>query len=341
MAEADSVMTRRSCSASRPRSLHILLTCVGRRVELVQAFRAAGSKLGIDLKIHGADTSRLAPAMHHVDRAHVVHPIAHRDYIAQLLELVKANRIRLLVPTIDTELPTLADARDRFDRLGCTVSVSSPRVITIGRDKLMTHLFLTAAGIDTPQTWPAVHLLKRKQHAFPYQIKPRYGSAGHGNHRVDDLESLRFRAKHVPEPVVQEFVPGDEYTLDVYAGLNGQVRCVVPRQRLEVRSGEVQKARVVKDPRLMEVGRRVGEALAECVGVINIQVIRESSGRIRVIEINPRFGGGAPLAIRAGADFPRWLMAEVLGRHPRIAFDGFRDGLHMLRYDQSVFVDRP
>ena len=41
---------------------------------------------------------------------------------------------------------------------------------------------------------------------------------------------------------------------------------------------------------------------------------------------------------RAGADFPRWLMAEHLGRRPRIRLDGYRDGVHMMRYDQSVFL---
>jgi len=318
-----------------------MFTCVGRRVELVRAFRDAGTRLRVRLEIHGTDTNRLAPALYHVDRAHLVPPIARRSYISDLLRLVEKNRIDLLVPTIDTELPKLADARERFADRGCTVLVSSPGVIAIGRDKLLTHIFLTGTGIDTPTTWPASQVLARRRHRFPCQIKPRYGSASLGNYRVDDLEALRFWARRVPDPVVQEFVPGTEYTLDVYAGLDGRVRCVVPRERLDVRSGEVQKARVVKQPELIDVGRRVVQSLGEVVGVVTVQVIRQSTGRIRVIEINPRFGGGAPLAIRAGADFPRWLMMERLGDRPRIVPDGYRDGLYMLRYDQSVFVESP
>lgn len=332
-------MVRTTATSKARPVLRVLLSCIGRRVELAQAFRAAGKRLGVGLELHGTDVSPLAPGIHHVDLAHQVIPISRRRYIADLLELVERSRIDLLVPTIDTELPKLAAARDRFKRRGCTAVISSTDVIAMGRDKLLTFEALRSADIDTPATWLAAEVLRRKRHRFPYQVKPRHGSAGLGNYRVDDPEALRFWAKRVPDAVVQEFVPGNEFTLDVYAGLDGRVRCVVPRQRLEVRSGEVQKARVVKDPRLIEIGKRVVESIGECMGIITVQCIRTPRGRIRVIEINPRFGGGAPLAIHAGADFPRWLMADLLGRRSRIALDGYRDGLYMLRYDQSVFLE--
>lgn len=332
-------MARRKRGSRQRPSLRVLLSCIGRRVELAQAFAEAGRRLGIRLERHATDVSPLAPGMYHVQRAHLVKPINHHRYIPDLLDLVAANRIDLLVPTIDTELPKLAAARDRFADRGCIALISSPNVIATGRDKILTYERLSAAGIDTPRTWLAAEVLKRRRHRFPYQIKPRYGSAGKGNRRIDDVPSLRHWAERVPEPVVQEFVPGDEFTLDVYAGLNGRVRCVVPRQRLEVRDGEVQKARIVKDDALIEIGRRVVESLGDCIGLITVQCIRTPRGRIRVIEINPRFGGGAPLAIRAGADFPRWLMAERLGRRPHIGPNAYRDGMVMLRYDQSVFLE--
>src|SRR5690606_11344664 len=121
-----------------------------------------------------------------------------------------------------------------------------------------------------------------------------------------DLDML---ARHHPDSIVQEFVTGVEHTLDVYTGLSGEPRCVVPRRRIEVRGGEVTKARTVKHAGIMETGLQVARVLGDCVGLITIQVILTPEGRIRVIEVNPRFGGGAPLAIRAGANFPKWLLA--------------------------------
>jgi carbamoyl-phosphate synthase large subunit len=140
-------------------------------------------------------------------------------------------------------------------------------------------------------------------------------------------------------PGLVEFVEGLEHTLDVYVGLTGVPRCVVPRARWQVRSGEVCKGVVVKDRRVMEGGQRVVEALGPSVrGLVTLQCIVTADHRVRFIEINPRFGGGAPLGIAAGADYPAWLIQELCGQTPEIEFDGFRDGVCMLRYDWSVFM---
>jgi carbamoyl-phosphate synthase large subunit len=320
------------------RSLRVLFTCVGRRVELLNAFRRAGESIDINLEIHGADASRRAPAMHLVDKAHIVPPITSGDYIDALCSLVRRARIDLLIPLLDVELIPLADAAPRFNEVGCRTVISSPRVIRICRDKLATFDTLSAANIDTPQTWAWPDIANRPQHTFPYFMKPRAGSAAKGNYMINNVEELHTLGARVDEPIVQEFVDGIEHTLDVYTGFDGVPRCVVPRRRLEVRSGEVSKAVIVKDLNIMAIGQRVAEALGECRGVITVQCMVTPSGRIRVIEINPRFGGGAPLAIHAGADFPAWLMAEHLGDRPRITMTGYKNDVAMLRYDESVFV---
>ena len=335
----DMALTAKSSrSGRRTKTVRLLLTCVGRRVELVRAFRRAAEKLRIELEIHGADSSCLSPAIHLVDRAYVVPPIASGKYIDALAEIVRRKRIDLLIPLIDSELPTIAGARDLFADLGCIALISSPGVIQICRDKLATFDALRQAAIDTPDTWSWEDALRRRRHRFPYYLKPRAGSAAIGNYVVRNVDQLRVFGSVVKEPIVQEFVEGSEYTLDVYTGLDGRPRCVVPRKRLEVRTGEVSKALIVKDRAIMTVGRRVAETLGECRGVVTVQCIVTSDRRIRVIEINPRFGGGAPLSIHAGADFPKWVLQELLGRRLRINPTGFRDDVAMLRYDESVFL---
>ena len=316
----------------------MLLTCVGRRVELVNAFRRAAKKLGLRLEIHGADASRLSPAIHHVDNAHIVDPIPAGRYIDDLIDVVRRAKIHLLIPTIDPELPLIAEAVDRFAQQDCCALVSSPSVVRTCRDKILTYKLMKKAGIDTPSTWLWTEAVKRKNHRFPRFLKPRAGSAAMGNYVVNDVDELRTFGRRVPEAIVQEFVKGVEHTLDVYTGLDGHPRCIVPRKRLEVRTGEVSKGIIVKDLAVMSVGSRVAKALGECRGVITVQCIVTPKRRIRVIEINPRFGGGAPLSIHAGADFPQWILLELLGKRPRINPTGFRSDVAMLRYDESVFV---
>ncbi len=326
---------------SRPRakkSLRMLFTCVGRRVELLNAFRRSAGRLGIRLVVHGADASRLSPAIHRVDKAHILPPVLARNYPRALLDLVRRAGIDLLIPLIDLELPLVAAAVDKFADLGCCALISSEAVVQTCRDKIVTDRALRAGGIDTPATWVWSEVLKRKRHRFPYFLKPRSGSAAMGNYVVNNRDELLTFGKRIRDPIVQEYVEGAEHTLDVYTGFDGNPRCVVPRKRLEVRSGEVSKGLIVKDESVMAVGYRVAKILGECRGVITVQCITTADRRIRVIEINPRFGGGVPLAIHAGADFPKWILSELLGRKPRINPTGFRDKIAMLRFDESVFV---
>lgn len=322
-----------------PPAVRVLFSCVGRRVELIRSFRRAAESLGITLEVHGADASRLTPAGYHVDKCHTIPSITKR-HPHHLLAIVKHAKISFLVPLIDSELQLIADAKELFAAVGCTPMISSPQVVRVCRDKLATFKMLTAAKIDTPQTWSLEETLARKRHRFPYFLKPRAGSAAMGNFKINNLDELRVIGRRVPDAIVQEFVTGVEHTLDVYTGFNGRPRCVVPRRRMEVRSGEVSKALIVKDPKIMNIGKQVATALGDCRGVITVQCIVTPRGRIRVIEINPRFGGGVPLAIHAGADFPKWILSELLGKTPRIQPTGFRNDVAMLRFDDSVFLPR-
>ncbi len=326
-------------AASGRAPLNILFTCVGRRIELLEAFARAARSLRIDLTLHATDINWTAPAMHRVDRPHIVPAIADDAYIPTLLTLARKHDIDLIIPTIDSDLLPLARAAAGFAEIGTRVVISSESVVRTCQDKLASFELLARTGIDTPDTWRLSEALRRTDHRFPYYLKPREGSAGKGNYVVRTIDELRVLGARVPDAIVQEFVPGDEHTLDIYTGFDGRPRCVVPRKRLEVRRGEVSKGIVSKDPRVIAVGNRVVEVLAECRGVVTVQCMLTPDGRVRVIEINPRFGGGAPLAIAAGADLPRWLMAEHLGRKVTIDPRGYRDGLAMLRYDESVFVE--
>jgi carbamoyl-phosphate synthase large subunit len=118
-----------------------------------------------------------------------------------------------------------------------------------------------------------------------------------------------------------------------------KVRCVVPRRRIEVRAGEVSKGQTAKNARIMSEATRLVEKLGAGPGVITLQLFLTDNGKVKFIEINPRFGGGVPLSIKAGADFPKWILQELTGRKPNIRPDSFKDGLIMLRYDSEVWLE--
>jgi len=320
----------------------VLFTCIGRRVSLLHAFRGAARRLRLRACFYGTDTSPLSPALQLCDEGFLVKPTWHARYVGQLLSIVRRYDVRLLVPTVDLDLRLLAEHRGRFERCGCRVLISDPEVIDICQDKRRTSRFLKRQGFDGPVTRSVRSALtadRKGQIVWPCFLKPWDGHAGKGTMVVRDREELRFYAKRVPNAICQELVEGVEYTCDVYVDFERHVRSVVPRRRLEVRSGEVSKGQVVKDRHIMTEVARLIERLGAGPGVVTVQLFLTPKSQIKFIEVNPRFGGGAPLSIRAGADFPRWILQELMGRKPRIGFDAFQDGLMMLRYDAEVWLD--
>ncbi|MCH7556453.1 MAG: ATP-grasp domain-containing protein [Planctomycetes bacterium] len=319
-------------------NLGVLFTCIGRRVSLLNSFRRAAKQLKINASFFGTDTTELSSALQLCDEGFLVKPTTHPRYIGQLLSIVKTSRVKLLVPTIDLDLKLLARNKRKFAAMGCRVLVSNPEVIDICQDKRKTYQFLVKNSFDTPVTMSVRSALSKKKLNWPCFLKPWDGYAGRGNAVVNNRRELLFYAKRIPNLICQEFIEGTEHTCDVYVDFCLRVRCVVPRKRIEVRAGEVSKAQVVKDPRIMSEAAILVETLGAGPGVITLQLFLTKNDRVKFVEINPRFGGGAPLSIKAGANFPKWILQELLGKKTNIRFDGFKDDLIMLRYDSEVWL---
>jgi len=314
--------------------VNILLTCIGRRVSLAESFRRALRDLGLEGAIYGADWSRLAPAFHVVDEGFVVPGVNAAGYVDALLDICRERDVDMVIPLIDWELVTLADARDCFAEIGARVVVSSTEVARTCWDKQEAFRFLSERGVTTPRVLSYKEALAGP---FPVIAKDRHGSASKQVRRVHSAAAMKRLGSRRKRLVFQEYVEGREYTVDVYTGLDGRPRVAVPRWRIQVRAGEVAKGMTVRHPAIIREATRLVEALAECRGVITCQCRVDADGAVKFFDVNPRFGGGVPLAIRAGADFPTWLIQEHLGRRPDIDPAGWESGLVMLRYDEAVF----
>jgi carbamoyl-phosphate synthase large subunit len=327
-----------SRSAGRANSFGVLFTCIGRRVSLLNSFCEAARQLRLSVSFLGTDKDQLSPALQLCDTRVLVKPVTHSNYIGQLLSIVKKQRVRLLVPTVDLDLKLLAQNEPKFSALGCRVLVSRPGVVDVCQDKRKTYRFLVRGGFDSPVTMSVRSALSDRKLGWPRFLKPWDGYASRGNAIVRNREELQFYARRIPNAICQEYVRGIEHTCDVYVDFDMKVRCVVPRRRIEVRTGEVSKGQVVKNAHIMSQAARLVEAIGAGPGVITIQLFLTGDNKVKFIEINPRFGGGVPLSIKAGANFPKWILQEVFGKKPVIRFDGFKDKLIMLRYDAEVWL---
>jgi carbamoyl-phosphate synthase large subunit len=317
--------------------MNILFTCVGRRVSLVDAFRRAMEALNMSGRLVATDITWASPAFHTADVGVLVPQVEDEQYIPALLEIVKKQRIGLLVPLTDLDLYALAREQEQFTGLGCTVMIASDEATSVCRDKVRTNWLLAETGLASVETFTLDAF--RARPFFPCFAKPVRGSAGVGSSVIrDEVELSAHVGTYGQEIIIQEYLYGREFTIDVYRDRGGEVRCVVPRQRLFVRSGEVEKGITIRSEKLTSLTRRLAEAVDGLWGVFCCQCRWAEGSEPRFFEINPRFGGGAPLSIAAGADLPRYLLEEVNGWEISGRVGEFTENLLMLRYDEQVFV---
>lgn len=317
------------------KTIRILLTSVGRRVELVQAFQSAAARLNIKLIITGADISVSAPALVYCDETVIVPRISDPSYIPNLLQICQCRQIDALIPTIDTDLLVLSKNRERFLEIGTKVAIANPDKVALCRDKRYTASYFHSLGLESPEP---VDDIQDYHGGFPAFIKPLDGSSSIGANRADDMAQLAQYASELKTGyIIQPFVKGTEYTVDICCDFEGTPLVITPRKRLAVRGGEVLKTEIDCREDIVEQMRTL-VADFRPRGGITVQLIRDEAGINHYIEINPRFGGGAPLSMKAGADSAELLLRCLLGEKPIFRSDAAVNGAVFSRFDQSVCI---
>lgn len=313
--------------------MNILFTGVGRRVELLQAFRNAALVLNKELKIYGADMAGTAPALAYCDYTRKVVAMRDAGYIDNLLNICKEDAINLLIPTIDTDLLVLAEHKDRFAEIGTRVLISEPDKIRICRDKNKTSQFFVDCGLSAPMP---VNDWKEYKSGYPAFIKPKDGSSSINAYKVENVEELEVYAGQIGDYIVQPFVSGHEYTIDIFCNWEGEPISIVPRERVQIRAGEVLKTKIELDAAMIEESKSLCKAFKPC-GPMTVQLIRDAEGVDWYIEINPRFGGGAPLSMKAGARSAEAILKLMDGDDVPYCTD-IANGAVYSRFDQSVCI---
>ena len=316
--------------------INVLILSAGRRVELVNCFRKAARELKISGSVFAADCSLTAPALYFADKFRQVPRIDSGEYIRALIDICNEDKISLVVPTIDTELLLLAENRKKMEeKTDARILVSDLSVVNICRNKLNTQSYMEEHGFKVPHLYTAQELRNEKI-KYPLFVKPIDGSSSIDAYKVNNKQELDAILTLVKNPMVQDYMDGEEYTIDVFLDFDGNIITMVPRLRIAVRSGEILKGRIVKDAEIMKDVRRLMEELKP-IGHITVQCRKTYRG-IEYIEINPRFGGGAPMSIMAGADscknLYRLLRGEVLTYN-----EDYRENVIFLRFDSSIMLN--
>jgi len=318
--------------------MNLMFSAAGRRVSLLRHFKKSMNNLGIEGEVIAADIGNSAPASYVTDRKVLIPRATSPDYIEIILGLCQKHQIKLLTSLIDTDLTLLSHHREAFENIGTKLLLCSEATNKICSDKQKTAAFFEDNNIPSPCLYTKDKAFELPEDAYPLLIKPSDGSSGIGVTKIRTSEELDFFSSYIKNAMIQEFIEGDEYTVDVYVDFHGKIRCAIPRKRLEIRGGEVSKGITVKDTEIMEAACRVVSALPGALGCVTVQCFKKLDGKLQFIEINPRFGGGFPLSIHAGADFPKWILQELTSGTCDAEMSSWTNDLVMLRYDDEIIV---
>jgi HAD superfamily hydrolase (TIGR01493 family) len=284
---------------------------------LLKGLRESGS-----IRIVLADSYEQNVGRYFADRAYTVPPIAETDaFVRALLDICRHESVRLVLPSTDYELETLAMAAPEFERRGISIAVSEPSFLADTRDKRRLYALLGREGFPVLAEVDAV---SAGDDVFPLIGKPRSGWGSRGvliAHARQDLPASgteRFTAGYV----WQRYLPGAvEYSADFAVDFAGRTSPVVVRERVRTSGGIAVVAELTHDPDVTTLAERFARRAVElgARGILNAQILR-SGDTLVLSDVNPRVGTSSVFANAAGVNLPLFLCAsagvptEVSGR---------------------------
>lgn len=286
----------------------VLVTGIGGPA--AQTFVSSFAPGEIDWHVADADPVAAGFLLHPRSRRAAVARGDAEDFVARLLPLCLAEKIDIVVPTVDAELAPLARARGRLHDAGIDVLLARRLPVLTALDKWALMRALSGQA-RIPESALVDAAFDAHALVYPVVAKPRRGSGSRGivvAEQPADLAALPRNGSYV----VQEYLPGPEYSLDVLARRDGSVAAVVPRERLRTDSGIATVSRTVADRELIDLGVRAARAIG-LTRIGNVQCRKDASGRPAVIEINPRVPGTMGLTVAAGINMPKLALGEALG----------------------------
>lgn len=251
------------------------------------------------------------------------------DFVKKLLQVVAGNNVQVLMPSSGYDIYPYSKHRKELEGLGAMPVVSDRENLEVCRDKLLTYQRLSGR-FSIPFTTADPGKVK-----FPSVAKPRFGKGSRDVIKMEDEQDLRYVTAKYKEMIFQEFLPGIEYTIDVLSNLEGEPLIAVPRRRLQTKAGISTRGQIVRNPRLEEHCLQIAKSVG-IVGPCCIQMKESTEGVPKLVEINPRMGGGTMFTTLAGANFPKMILDMVEGRSitiPKIS------EITVVRYYEEIVVN--
>lgn len=319
--------------------MNILFCSVGRRAELLKDFRKS---MGTKGRIVVTENSETAPAIYFADKYYLVPKIDHPDYVNQIEDICRKEKIDVITTVIDPEIEVLSKNRDRFEKLGVLVLAPDVQTAELCFDKFKMYKWLTKCGIRTVKTFGDIKEFEKAREngeiAYPVFVKPRCGSGSVGAHVVTNDDDLKNAYREDATLIIQEYMKGaEDIDADVYVDtISNTPVSMFTKRKLSTKIGGANKTVSFKDDKL---GDFILSAIKwfKFYGPIDIDLWKKN-GVYYLSEINPRFGGAYLHAYGAGVDFIKLIEKNAKHIRNNMNFNNYDDEVLMLMYDAVVIT---
>ncbi len=312
------------------KKINLLFLAPNWRVGLIRTFQQTLNSFPSGHNIAGADSNIYSPALKILDIKQNIPRFDDPDCLKSLLTFCREKSINAIVPLTNRAIEYLDTNRKPFIDLSIHLYINNSEVISICHDKEKLSNFFQEKGIPKPNPFDPL------SPNFPLISKPKKGEGSKGCVVINDQVDLDYyKAKHSNQ-ILQQFVKGDEYTIDWFSDSNGLPLVVTPRKRIETRAGEVTLSQIDMDEEIIEQAKKMAKALG-LKGPCNLQGFKESSGRFLFTDVNLRFGSGSVHSISQGADIPNLIFRELAGEKLEFNPALIKDGSIMSRYNDGFF----
>jgi len=314
--------------------MNILITSAGTRGYLIRYFKKSLKENG---KIFAADCSKYAPALYDADNYFIIPAVSNENYIKELYKICLKNDVKGVISLNDVELTVLAQHKSKFMEKGIKLVVSDPKTIDVCSDKYKTFKFLKENKFPFAKTFIALNEvlmeIKSKTIKFPLLIKPRKGSASIGIKKVFNIAELRDKFEE-KKFIIQEFLQGDDYGVDVFCNSDLVPISIFAKRKMRIVAGEADKEVTVYDDKMIDYIKNMTGKL-KLYGPGDIDLIKRGNEYF-ISDINPRFGGGYPIAHTVGADFPKKIIGLIKGKVLEADFRRYPDNIVMMKQYEII-----
>lgn len=307
--------------------VNILMLGGAKRVSFATKIAIQGYRVGVSVNLMSWELSKVVPI------ACVAEVIegprwSDPDILEKLHQLVTERKIDMIIPFVDASIAVAVRYRDKYGKV--FVPAGDLAAVEEMFDKVVAARRFEELGLPVPATYHP-----GDEPRFPLIAKPACGSASRGIVILRNQEDLDAIA-NPQDYLIQEYIAdAKEFTVDCYVNRKGDIITTVPRERLEVVDGEVTRTVTVADRQAIELAVDVLKKF-DFKGAVTVQCLKEpDTGRMLLMEVNPRFGGGIVCSIHAGADFPGFLFADFAGLPMQPCVD-WRPGTEITRFMTEV-----